>query len=123
MFSNAYCEKCGSVHPVKEMQLREDWEESGRSGDSITFRGWGSSSSSKTSSKGYNRRGGGASYNTGRTYYKKIKYYVCRDCLRQERAEAAYRAELYKKFAIVFFITWGGLELYKYLESFVKQLF
>ena len=84
MFGGHDCYMCGKIKDLDELRAREIWVESGKSGGSMTFRG---------SRYGYNgfgkggkgsRTGGGASYNTGRVYYKKQKVFICEDCLHEE---------------------------------------
>lgn len=82
-FGGDYCAWCGKFHDASELTQVESWVESSRSGGSTTFRGSGSALT--WGQKSGSRKTGGVSYNTGRTYYKKVKELVCDDCLRAKR--------------------------------------
>lgn len=84
MFGGIDCYKCGHIKSIEGARQMETWVESSKSGDSITFRGWGSSGGWTDQSRKFKKKGGGISYNPGRTYYRKKIVYICKDCLRKE---------------------------------------
>lgn len=116
--SMGVCDRCGGTFPLKKMQRRWEWEESTKAGGSWTYRVSGSSIRSKTnSSKGYNRKGGGLSYNTGRMYYRKRHFYVCHSCVAREEQQ---RKEMWKSifsFVVLVGVVYGFFELWKYVEK------
>ena len=79
------CYKCHQHQPITYVRSRTVEVESGRSGGSFTYRGWGSSGQWTSGSKRYNKLGGGISYNEGRKYYRNVKVYICEECLADER--------------------------------------
>lgn len=107
MFGGIDCYYCGKIKPLEELNRIEVWEESGKSGGSMTFHG---------SAYGYNnvlrkgtgsRKGGGVSYNTGRVYYRKQKVYACDSCLairRRQAAEAARKSKMFWTTALYLFL-------------------
>lgn len=112
------CDSCGKEYPTKRMQKRWEWEESTKAGGSWTYRGSGSSTTSKTnSSKGYNRKGGGISYNTGRTYYRKRHFFVCNGCIDREEKEAQERVEVIAAFFLLAGVIWAGMTVWDYVKN------
>lgn len=91
MFGGIDCYYCGKLKPLEEMRRIDVWEESGRSGGSYTVRGSAYGYSNVFRSGKGSRKGGGVSYNTGRTYYKKVKAYICDSCLAKQQAAEAQR--------------------------------
>jgi hypothetical protein len=99
MFGGVECYYCGRIKPLEEVRARTIEVESGRSGGSMTFRGSRSGYSNSKNTTG-RRNTGGMSYNTGRTYYKKVKVYICDECLKKEILRNKMKAEEDEKFII-----------------------
>lgn len=92
------CYKCGNHRPIDRVKTRTIEVESGRSGGSFTYKGWGSSGGWTGSDKKFRKVGGGLNYNAGRKYYRNVKVYVCYACLKNEqlaRAEAARKSKIF----------------------------
>lgn len=104
MFGGVDCYKCGLIVPLEDVRARTIEVESGRSGGFMTYRGSiaGYTGFGKTGKA--SRKSAGMSYNTGRTYYKKVKVYVCNDCLRKEHRQAVLRTEAEAKNRKIIFV-------------------
>ena len=101
MFGGVDCYYCGRIKPLEEVRTRTIEVESGRAGGSMTFRGSRSGYSNSKHTTG-RRNTGGMSYNTGRTYYKKVKVYICDECLEKEILRNKMKAEEDERLTIIF---------------------
>lgn len=119
IFGQVECYKCEQLVNSDQCQKRTIEIESGRSGGSWSIGGsrrGGNWNSNGIMKKGTRKSGGvNVRYNAGRTYYKKVDVYVCKDCLTKETEEAEQRSkEFWSSIGVLItisficFIVWMG---------------